>query len=93
MAFARNVWNQVKNLTKGEIIRALERDNWKLEQPSHSSGSVRLYLKFDENGVPLRRVEMHFHRANETCGRKLLAGILDAAGWTETDMKRLKLIK
>lgn len=93
MAFAQNVWNQLKNLTKGELVSTLERDGWVLEKPSASSGAVRLYIKYDLNRKPLRRVEIHYHRSSETMGAGLLKGILDDTGWTEKEMRRLKLTK
>jgi hypothetical protein len=93
MAFAQNVWNQLKNLTKGEFVSALQRDNWTLEQPSASSGSVRLYIKYNALGKPERRIEIHYHHSSDTLGRNLLKGLLDDVGWTEKDMRRLKLIK
>jgi len=93
MAFAQNVWNQLKNLTKGEFVSALERDGWTLEKPSASSGSIRLYIKYDPQGKPLKRIEIHYHHSSDTMGAGLLKGLLAGTGWTEKDMRRLKLIK
>jgi hypothetical protein len=93
MAFAQNVWNQLKNLTKGEFISALDRDGWTLEKPSASSGSIRLYIKYDSQGKPLKRIELHFHHSSDTMGPRLLKGLLGATDWTEKEMRHLKLIK
>lgn len=94
MAFPQNAWNQLKNLSKGDFISALERDGWKESPPSHSSGSIRLYIKFAADGkTPLLRVEIHFHHASDTCSPKLLKALLADTGWSEQDMRRLKLIK
>jgi hypothetical protein len=93
MAFAQNVWNQLKNLTKGALISALERDGWLLEKPSASSGAIRLFIKYDPQGKPLKRVEIHYHRSSETMGAGLLKGVLEDIGWTEKEMRSLKLIK
>lgn len=50
MAFDSNVWKQLKNLTKGEFVKALERDNFELQPPSATSGALHTYLKVDSNG-------------------------------------------
>jgi predicted RNA binding protein YcfA (HicA-like mRNA interferase family) len=93
MAFKPNVWNQLKNLSKGELISALERDGWQKEGSSHSAGSIRLYIKYDPTGIPAERVEIHYHHASDTCGPKLLKALLADTGWSESDMRRLKLLK
>jgi predicted RNA binding protein YcfA (HicA-like mRNA interferase family) len=93
MAFTKTVWNQLKNLTKGELVSALERDGWTLEKPSASSGAIRLFIKYDPQGKPLKRVELHYHHSSDTMGPGLLKGLLADAAWTDKDMRRLKLIK
>ena len=42
MAFSRNVWNQLKNLTADELIAALERDGW---QRDTGRGAIFAYIK------------------------------------------------
>ena len=93
MAFAKNVWAQLKNLTKGEFISALARDGWTLEKSSASSGSIRLYIKYSPQGIPLKRIEIHYHRSSDTMGAGLLKGLLADAGWTDKELRSLKLIK
>lgn len=93
MAFTQNIWNQLKNLSKGDFISALERDGWVWEKRSGSSGSIRLFIKFDPQGKPLKRIEIHFHHSSDTMRPSLLKGLLTDTGWATTDMRRLKLIK
>ncbi|MFQ5664633.1 MAG: type II toxin-antitoxin system HicA family toxin [Terriglobia bacterium] len=87
MAFSPNVWNQVKNLTKDQIIRALMRDGW-VKDPSSRNATIA-YIK---HGDPSKRVVIHYH-PGETCGPKLLKHLLAVIGWSETDLRRLKLVK
>lgn len=50
-------------------------------------GSMRIYLSPDKS----RRVSIHYH-PKKTFGPKMLQGLLDDIGWTETEMKEYKLI-
>lgn len=83
MAFAPNVWSQLKNLTAGELASALERDGWSLDT---KGGSQYIYWK---NG---RRVSVHMH-PKKTYGAGTLKGLLQDTGWGEADFRRLRLIK
>ena len=47
---------------------------------------MRIYLK------DRRRVSVHYH-PRKTFGPKLLQSLLNDIGWSEADMKRLKLVK
>lgn len=85
MSFSPNVWAQLKNITCAEIVRALERDGWALDT---TRGAIRIYYK-----APNRRVSIHYHTGDRTYGPKLLQGLLADIGWSEAEMKALKLIK
>jgi predicted RNA binding protein YcfA (HicA-like mRNA interferase family) len=87
MSFPPNVWNQLKNLTADELISALERDNWKRD--SSSKGAIQAYIK---TGTHNQRITIRYH-PKKTYGPKLLKDLLADIGWTETDLKRLRLIK
>ena len=78
-----DAWDQLKNITADDLIRALENDGWKLRS---GSGSRRIYL----NGSKL--VSIHYH-PKKAYGRNLLRDLLKDIGWSENDLKRLKLIK
>ena len=84
MAFAPDVWNQLKNLTADDLCAALTRDGFSLD--THG-GSERIYRK-----APGVRVSIHYH-PKKTYGPKMLQGLLADAGWTVDDLRRLKLIK
>ncbi len=89
MAYAANVWNQIKNLSKGELISALERDGWTLDA---SKGGIRLYI--NTRSDPHRRVAIHYHKASETFRNpRLLKDVLQSIGWSVEDLKRLKLFR
>jgi predicted RNA binding protein YcfA (HicA-like mRNA interferase family) len=83
MSFAPHVWAQLKNLTCDEIIAALKKDGWSQDT---GKGSERIYRK------PPNRVSIHYH-PQKTYGPKMLKGLLDDIGWTEAQMRKLKLIK
>lgn len=86
MAFSANVWNQLKNLTAGKLVKALKKDDWVQEE---KSGATLGFLKSDN---PRRRIVIHYH-PKKTYGAQLLKHLLDDIGWTENDLRRLKLIK
>ena len=79
-----HVWNQLKNLTAGELIAALERDGWRRDA---KGGSQIIFFK-----EPGSRVSIHFH-PQKTYGAAILKALLADIAWTEADMKALKLIK
>lgn len=83
MSFSAHIWNQLKNLSADELIGALLKDQW---EEHTSCGSQHVYLK---DG---RRVSVHYH-PGKTFGPGLLKGLLNDTGWTESDFRRLKLIK
>lgn len=86
MALPRHVWDQIKHLTAEELKRALERDGWVCEG---KSGAV---LAFSKHGSVRRRITVHYH-PGKSYGARLLHGLLGDIGWTDDDLKRLKLIK
>jgi predicted RNA binding protein YcfA (HicA-like mRNA interferase family) len=78
-----DVWNQLKNITSGELVTALEQDGW---TERARGGSAMVYKKQS------RRVSVHVH-SHKTFGANQLKDLFDDIGWTEQDLRRLKLIK
>ena len=90
MALSRSVWDQLKAKTADDLIRALTKDGWVEED---RRGATRGFLKDTRNGNGGRqRVVVHYH-PGKTYGANLLKALVQSAGWTEADLKRLKLIK
>ena len=85
MSFPGPVWNQLKNISKDELISALLKDGF---QPDNRSGSVRVFRHPDG-----RRVGIHYHSGCDTFGPRLLRSVLEDVGWTVEDLERIKLIK
>jgi len=81
----KEIWDQVKNITSADLKRALERDGW---LPDETGSSATVYLNVKTG----KRVAIHFH-AHKTYGSWQLRDLLEDIGWTEADLKRLKLIK
>jgi predicted RNA binding protein YcfA (HicA-like mRNA interferase family) len=79
-----DTWRQIKNVTTNKLIRALEKDGWVQDE---TRGAVLVYRHPDG-----RRVTVHYH-PSKTYGANLLKALLDDIGWTEDDMRRLKLIR
>ncbi len=88
MSFNKNIWDQLKGLTAGSLIAALEQDGWVCDT---TKGSIQTFIKHTESGN--KRVQVHFHGANKGWGRSLLKKMLSEIGWTEQDLKKLKLVK
>jgi len=74
----------IKNITAGQLIRALERDGFEL---ARSSGARFIFLHPDG-----RRVAVHYHHSGQTFPPGTLRAMLQDAGWSTEDLKRLKLI-
>jgi predicted RNA binding protein YcfA (HicA-like mRNA interferase family) len=87
MAFAPHIWNQLKSLTADELIAALKRDGY--AQDPAGSGATIAFIKA---GNPSQRVVIHYH-PRKTYGPKLLKALLTDIGWSEADMRRVKLIR
>ena len=85
MNFNRNTWAQLKGKSAGELVSALEKDGWVME---NKEGSERIYRHSDG-----RHVSIHYHESSSTYGPKLLKALFEDIGWSEGDMRRLKLIK
>lgn len=85
MSFAPNVWNQLKNLTADDLISSLKKDSWTKDE---TRGAILVF----RSGDGKKRVGIHYH-PKKTYGAKLLRNLLDDIGWSEDDMRRLKLIK
>ena len=88
MAFSKHVWNQLRNTTADELISALERDGY-TKDPASGDATIA-YLKFVTPKA--KRIVIHYH-PRKTYGPKLLKALLSDIGWTEADMRRLRLIK
>ena len=84
MNYPKNVWNQIKNKSPKDLMGALEKDGATLDI---TRGAVQVYRYPDG-----RRITIHYH-PNKTYGPKFIKGILDDIGWSEDDLRRLKLIK
>lgn len=84
MKFSKQVWDQLKAKTCDNLIAALQKDGWTHDE---SRGAVQVYRHGDG-----RRVTIHYH-PKKSYRPKLLAGLLADIGWSEQDMRRLKLIK
>ena len=84
MKFQANVWNQIKNLRADDLIGALEKDGWVWDI---TTGAEQIYRHPDG-----RRVSVHY-QPGKTYRPKLLKSLLGDIGWTDKDLRRLKLIK
>lgn len=84
MSFPSHIWSQLKGISAKELIGALERDGWDRDC---TVGAEQIFRK--GHG---RRVSIHVH-PGKTFGPNLLKSILVDIGWTEKEMRDLKLIK
>jgi|WetSurMetagenome_2_1015567.scaffolds.fasta_scaffold1321701_1 hypothetical protein len=82
------IWDQLKNITAGEIKNALDKDHisgWY----ANKTGSSAIVYRNDQSG---KIVSIHKH-PHKTYGADQLKLLLNDIGWNEADLKRLKLIK
>ena len=84
MSFPSHIWGQLKGISAKELISALERDKWVRDC---TVGAEQIFRK-----GPGRRVSIHVH-PSKTFGPKLLKSLLADIGWTEKEMRDLKLIR
>jgi len=84
MSFPQHIWSQLKGITADRLIAALEKDGWVQDE---KQGSDFVFRHPDG-----RRVSIHYH-PRRTYGPKLLKNLLKDIGWTEADLRRLKIIK
>lgn len=84
MKYSPQIWNQLKNITKGELAKALTKSGWERDE-----GSGNIYVYRHQDG---RRITIHFH-PQQTLGPNLLKDLLEVIHWTEKDLRKLKLIK
>ena len=83
MKYPKHIWDQLRNLTPEELICALEKDGAVLDT---IKGAMHVYRYPDG-----RRPTVHYHKS--TYGPNLLKAPLQDIGWTEDDLRRLKLVK
>jgi predicted RNA binding protein YcfA (HicA-like mRNA interferase family) len=87
MAFSKNVWDQLKATTADELIAALQRDGF-TKDPASGDATIA----FIKAGSPNQRVVIHYH-PRKSYGPKLLKAMIADLGWSDDDLRRLKLIK
>jgi len=75
----------LRNTPVRKLVRALEREGFSLKRSTPTG--ARVYSHSDG-----RIVVVHYHRGSDTLTRKTLKSYLQATGWTEDDLKRLKLL-
>lgn len=86
VTYPKHIWRQIKNTTCQDLVRALERDGFKLYP--ERKGAVRLYIHPDG-----RQVTIHWH-PHKTYRPGLLKKLLEDVGWTTADdLRRVGLIK
>lgn len=85
-----HLWDQLKGITARDLMNALDK-------PSSGWQRVRVkgsrYVYHNPDRPPDKQyVSIHFH-PRKGYGPKQLKGLLDTIGWTEDDLRRLKLIR
>lgn len=75
---------ELRAVTAQQLTRALEGDGFRWVR---SAGSHRVYRHADG-----RRVVVAYHRPGATFPPKTLLAMLCGTGWTDDDLRRLKLI-
>lgn len=76
---------ELRAITVRELCAALERDGFVLDR---QRGSHRVY----RNARDGRRVVIAYRHPGDTFPLKTLQAMLEDLGWTEVDLKRLRLL-
>jgi predicted RNA binding protein YcfA (HicA-like mRNA interferase family) len=84
MKYPAHIWDQLKNITAGEITKALEKSGWIRDE-----GAGNIYVYRHRDG---RRITIHYH-PHKTHGPNLLKGLLEIINWSEEELRKLKLVK
>lgn len=85
MSFPKNIWEQLKSIPTRKLIAALEKDGF---VPDEQLRAERVYRHPDG-----RHVSIHYHTGSKCYRPSLLKSLFKDIGWSEDDMRRLKLIK
>jgi predicted RNA binding protein YcfA (HicA-like mRNA interferase family) len=92
--YSKQIKDQIKSITKLELIKALHKDGFVLyKDRGGSSGSVMPFYKETNDPKNPIVINIHFHHNQGRLIENILMGILDQTGWTEEDLIRLKLVK
>ena len=83
MPISQSAFEQLRSITAGKIMRALEKDGW--ERTVRKNNTAR----YEKDG---KDIVIHFH-PGKTYGKKLLKELLSRIGWNDEDLVRLKLIR
>ena len=84
----KEVWDQLKNITAGELKRALNKDQVNGWYPDETGSSATVY----RNDKTRKIVSIHTH-PHKTYSPGQLKALFNDIGWNEKDLKQLKLIK
>lgn len=83
-------WDQIKGLTKAEIISLLQKDNrW---QFVGAKGSKHVFQN-TQYKPPFDYVSIHYHPKERFREEKLLKHLLNHICWTREDFVKWKIIK
>jgi predicted RNA binding protein YcfA (HicA-like mRNA interferase family) len=82
--YSKQVWDQLKGKSCDDLLAAIKKDGFALEATKRNT---QAYINPDGG-----RAVIHY-QPNKSYGRKLLKDLLEDIGWSEADMRRLKLIK
>jgi predicted RNA binding protein YcfA (HicA-like mRNA interferase family) len=78
-------FSKLRSVTARQLVSALQSDNFQLQR---QKGSHRHYRHTDG-----RRVTLSFHHSSDTFRPGTLRSIIEIqARWTETDLRRLRLL-
>ena len=83
MRISRSAFEQLKSITAGKLMRAVEKDGWTRVVRKNNTA------RYEKDG---KDIVIHFH-PGKTFGEGLLKDLLERTGWTDEDLKKLKLIK
>ena len=87
LELSKTYLGQLKNITADQLVKALKKDGWILDQECRDK---RAYIK--DTGSSLNRITIHYH-PQKTYSPGLLKDLLEDIGWTIEDLRRLKLIQ
>ena len=89
----KEIWDQIKNTTKKDWIKAIKRDGWvRKENKGKRKGAGTLAFRHPDKDGDVNRIVIHFH-PKQTVARAFIHDMITRLGWDECKLRELGMVK